>query len=260
MPKLTAPQAIELIQINRSIHNEVLKDADFYLQYKQPSGHDLINGGFHFIQANTLFLQTPLTDTSLGGFLIDYGHIVCCYLNTRQPRVNQHFILFHEIYHLLKGIDSNEAHFVSTEQSGDVSLDERKADYFASLLLMPEKEMRNFFAVIKEEKIQIQIFKAMNQFKAPFKSVLIRLLELNILLTEELFTTLFDESLDFSLLFAESGLDAFIVEPSYVLNIPDLEKVIAKNPMNEFIPESSTEKNKQLFNQLIRSLQVKGDR
>lgn len=258
MTKLTATHAIELLKMNRSIHEEVQKDIDFYLQYKQPSGHDRINGGFHFIQKNTLFLQVPSDDLSLGGFLIDYGHVTCCYINSSQPRVNQHFILFHEIYHLLKGIQHQVAHFVSTEQTG-VSLEERKADYFASLLLMPEQEMRNFFATIQDDELPFQIYKAMNQFKAPYKSVLIRMLELKIVLTQDKFIELFDDNIELSAHFAKAGLDKGIVEPSHVFNIPNLDAVITKNRLNEFMPDSTNQKNKQLFAQIIRQLQVKGE-
>lgn len=258
MTKLTAHHAIELLQMNRSIHEEVQKDVDFYLQYKHPSGHDRINGGFHFIQKNTLFLQVPSNDLSLGGFLIDYGHVTCCYINSSQPRVNQHFILFHEIYHLLRGIHHQVAHFVSAEQTS-VSLEERKADYFASLLLMPEKEMRDFFVAIQGDHIIIQIFKAMNQFKAPFKSVLIRMLELNIVLTETTFVELFKDNVNLANRFAQAGLDSGIVEPSRVLNIPHLDTLIAENKLNEFMPKSTNKKNKQLFEQIVHSFQVKGD-
>lgn len=257
MTKLTAKHAIDLLPMNHAIHEEVQKDVDFYLQYKHPSGHDRINGGFHFIQKNTLFLQVPSDDLSLGGFLIDYGHVVCCYINSSQPRVNQHFILFHEIYHLLKGIPSGEAHFVSTEQAG-ISLEERKADYFASLLLMPEQEMRNFFAAIQSDELLIQIYKAMNQFKAPYKSVLIRMLELNAL-TPAKFIELFDENSNLSERFSKAGLDKGIVEPSRVFNIPNLDVVIAENRLNEFMPTSTNQKNKQLFEQIVRHFQVKGD-
>lgn len=258
MTKLTAEHAIDLLQMNRSIHEEVQKDVDFYLQYKHPSGHDRINGGLHFIQKNTLFLQAPSDDLSLGGFLIDYGHVTCCYINSSQPRINQHFILFHEIYHLLKGIQSGQAHFVSIEQTG-ISLEERKADYFASLLLMPEQEMRNFFATIQGDALAVQIYKAMNQFKAPYKSILIRMLELKIALTPDKFIELFDDNNNLSERFSKAGLDKGIVEPSRVLNIPNLDAVINENRLNEFMPTSTNEKNKQLFEQIVRHFQVKGD-
>lgn len=258
MTKLTAELALDLLQMNRSIHEEVQKDVDFYLHYKHPSGHDRINGGFHFIQKNTLFLQAPSDDLSLGGFLIDYGHVTCCYINSSQPRINQNFILFHEIYHLLKGIPSGQAHFVATEQAG-LSLEERKADYFASLLLMPEHEMRNFFATIQSDALAIQIYKAMNQFKAPYKSILIRMLELEIVLTPDKFIELFDENNNLSERFSKAGLDKGIVEPSHVFNIPNLETIITNNKLNEYMPTSTNEKNKQLFTQIVRHFQVKGD-
>lgn len=258
MTKLTAELALDLLQMNRSIHEEVQKDVDFYLHYKHPSGHDRINGGFHFIQKNTLFLQAPSDDLSLGGFLIDYGHVTCCYINSSQPRIHQNFILFHEIYHLLKGIPSGQAHFVATEQAG-LSLEERKADYFASLLLMPEHEMRNFFATIQSDALAIQIYKAMNQFKAPYKSILIRMLELEIVLARENFIELFDENNNLSERFSKAGLDKGIIEPSHVFNIPNLETIITNNKLNEFMPTSTNEKNKQLFTQIVRYFQLKGD-
>lgn len=258
MTKLTAELALDLLQMNRSIHEEVQKDVDFYLHYKHPSGHDRINGGFHFIQKNTLFLQAPSDDLSLGGFLIDYGHVTCCYINSSQPRIHQNFILFHEIYHLLKGIPSGQAHFVATEQAG-LLLEERKADYFASLLLMPEHEIRNFFATIQEDELTIQIYKAMNQFKAPYKSILIRMLELNIGLTTDTFIERFDDNSHLATRIAAAGLDKGFVEPSRVLNIPNLDTVITKNGLNEFMPTSTNEKNKQLFTQIVRYFQLKGD-
>lgn len=261
MSKLTAELAIQLVKINQEIHADVSKEVDFYLQYKQPSGHDVVNGGIQYLSKNALLLQIPSADHSLGGFMIDYGAIKCCFINTYQPRVNQNFIMFHEIYHIAKGIKPNYAHFVSVEIEQEPTIDDRKADYFASLILMPKQRMKNFFQALDDDfEFHVKIFKAMNQFKAPYKAVLIRMLELNIIRETEEFTKYFNRRFDLETEFDENGLDASSVQRSMVKNIPEFDKVFSKYNTNQFIPESTNEKNRELYNLLVDKLtKARGD-
>jgi len=255
MSKLTSKSAIQLVKINQEIHDEVLKEVDFYLQYKQPSGHDVVNGGIQYLSKKSIFLQIPSIDESLGGFIIDYGSIKCCYINTYQPRVNQNFIMFHEIYHIAKGIKPNYAHFISVEIEQEPTIDDRKADYFASLILMPEQKMKSFFQELSDDSgFHVKIFKAMNQFKAPYKAILIRMLELNIIQETEKFTEYFNRRFDLEAEFSENGLDASSVQRSMVKNIPEFDKVFNKYISNQLIPESTNEKNRELYNLLVDKL------
>ncbi|MEZ0118540.1 UNVERIFIED_ORG: hypothetical protein ABRZ91_002497 [Heyndrickxia coagulans] len=96
-----------------------------------------------------LLIQLPIPDPDWGGAIreLPNGEKVPV-INTAQPRLYQYFICWHEIYHLTEDNLPVVSHEISTE----FDLTERKADYFASQMLI-SKDLYPYFYPFKRRKI-----------------------------------------------------------------------------------------------------------
>ena len=91
-------------------------------------------------------------------------------INTALPRANQYFTAWHEIYHLIYDKVSF-SHIIETE----TVMEERKAEYFASLMLLGN--LLPYYTELSEMDFLSKIFHCMDAFAAPYKAVLIALYE-----------------------------------------------------------------------------------
>ena len=91
-------------------------------------------------------------------------------LNTALPRANQYFTAWHEIYHLFYD-DSSFSHIVASE----TYMEERKADYFASQMLLGN--LLPYYLELPEMDFLAKVFHCMDAFEAPYKAVMIALYE-----------------------------------------------------------------------------------
>lgn len=95
---------------------------------------------------NVLTLYRPLTDNFSGMCLRSRMHRFIL-VNSDHPRGRQHFTIAHEFYHLFVQKDF-EVHPCNPGVNKEPQ--EQEADYFASVLLMPEMGIRN---LIPEEEL-----------------------------------------------------------------------------------------------------------
>ena len=148
-------------------------------------------------------------------------------INTALPRANQYFTAWHEIYHLIYDVVSF-SHIIETE----TIMEERKAEYFASLML------------------------CMDTFSAPYKAVLIALYEGAVQNENQKLMSLIKENFDnsFSDLadrFRKLGLDDNLVRPSYVINVGILQAKIQERIKQD--PDLNYNyENEQFLSNIIR--------
>ncbi|WP_186306567.1 ImmA/IrrE family metallo-endopeptidase [Siminovitchia fortis] len=248
MPELTFDDLPEVIEVNKLIASEIHMKVDQYLKNDHPKGWNKIDGAKRFIEQNHhCLIEAPINDLTLGGFIrIINNDKLICYINSAQPRMYQNFVVFHELYHLLyspKQLD--DLHLI--EAGMDNRSEERKADYFASLLLLNEHELRSFFTGLKDQKkpLHTKILLCMAAFKAPYKAVLIRMYELNLITAEHL-KDFFDKKVNFHDEFCKLGMDPYILEPSDVINFKSLEDLMVQNPL----PEIAQTSNLKVFGEI----------
>ena len=179
--------------------------------------------GFLLLQKHGLILF-PVEDSYWSGciFVKDGKRIPV--INTAQPRVNQYFTAWHEVYHLFFDRVSFD-HPIDSE----ITLAERKAENFAASNLL--SGVSQYFSSLPEMDFVSKIFLSMSTFQAPYKAVLIALYEFA--LEEEndslctLIKTHFDDHFDdLPDRFRMMGLDDDLVLPSYTINVNYLKDKI----------------------------------
>ncbi|MCM3443135.1 ImmA/IrrE family metallo-endopeptidase [Metabacillus halosaccharovorans] len=168
MPEITFDDLPKLLEENKEIRSEIHMEVNNYLQAYHPKGWNRIDGAKKFIEQKHYLIEAPIHDSTFGGFIRTTNtEKSICYINSAQPRMYQNFVVFHELYHLLNSFRKIEKlHFIEAEI--DNRSEERKADYFASLLLLDEYELRSFFSGPENEKETLftKILLCMNAFSS----------------------------------------------------------------------------------------------
>lgn len=205
-------------------------------------------------------IQLPIKDKFWGGAIYKKEQKRIPVLNTAQPRVYQYFVAWHEVYHLL--YDEN-----LTESSHNVLIDpelnERKADYFAAMIMLGN--VYNYYNSLEEENFINKIIYCMDLYKAPYKVILINLYEAAINNNNNQLKKLILDNFDNKPInlvekFQELELDDELVKPSYVVSIGNLEKKI-KKAMEDESDVSAHESNLYYLKQLSENIRrlMKGE-
>lgn len=135
------------------------------------------------IKLNILTLFRPLRDDFSGMCLKkDKQHFIL--INSTHPLGRQHFTLAHEFYHLFVQ-EVVELHYCNPG-SNSTSKQEKEADYFASVFLMPEMGLKRMIPEeeLTRKKISIATVLRLEQyFEVSRKALLIRLKTLKLIST-----------------------------------------------------------------------------
>lgn len=169
-------------------------------------------------------IQVPVDDPHFGGAIYVKGEKLVPFLNTALPRANQYFTAWHEVYHLYFDEVSFD-HFIGT----DNIMEERKADYFSSLMLLGN--LMPYFNGLTEMNFVSKVFYCMDTFQAPYKAVLISLYESakangNESVMKAVKEHFDEQFVDMASRFRDLGLDDTLVTPSNILNLTRLSSKI----------------------------------
>jgi len=227
--RITGQNLDETIKINSEVNREVqeqIKYLERYLKkYRIISTEKL---AMQILKDHNL-IQVPIPDPDWGGAIYELpnGQKVPV-LNTAQSRLYQYFICWHEVYHLTEESRQSVSHSISTE----FDLTERKADYFASQMLIGN-DLYLYYRDLEDQKFIDRIAYCMDTFKAPYKAILIQLYEDAIRFKDELLQreikAYFDLKLDqkqWEEKFKELSLDDSLVKPTGIIDFGKLKKVI----------------------------------
>lgn len=198
-------------------------------------------------------IQIPLDNQYWSGAIFVKNGKKIPVINTALPRANQYFTAWHEIYHLVYDTISF-SHIIETE----TIMEERKADYFASLMLLGN--LLPYYTELNEMDFLSKIFHCMDAFSAPYKAVLISLYESAVQNGNQVLINLVKENFDISFTnladhFRNLGLDDSLVKPSYVINVGILQAKILENIKQN--PELSYNHDNALFlNNIVREINL----
>lgn len=175
-------------EIYDSIKKEVLLFRDEYVGSQQQILQDDIFRVVEDIDDLDLLLF-PVEDDELCGFICDYKDQLFIYVNTNLPYDKQIFTLAHELYHYLRNGNKELLNSRSIDETKKLDIEDRKANLFAALLLVPEKSLHNQLELMKihgsTDIDELKMIKLMNIFAVPYKTIVLRLLEIGVLNDKE---------------------------------------------------------------------------
>jgi len=143
---------------------------------------------------DSFLLLYPLKSRNIAGFTRKKGEIIQIFINTSFDKGFQNFAGAHELYHLIQFQEKDNDNFIlckntdvlDTIDESDINLEELKANYFAAAFLLPREVVFEKFKKIKrvnysEQDFILEILKLQFQYEVPFKTILKRLRELEII-------------------------------------------------------------------------------
>lgn len=246
---ITAENIDQVIQKNKEIKEEVLSEV-LTFQRNQMAGRVVSMQQLAWMILEEFGLvQMPIEDKFWSGAIYVKDGKIIPVINTAQPRANQYFTAWHEIYHLIFDNVSFD-HFIEN----DNLLEERKAECFAASILLSGVE--EYYKGLKEMDFITKIFWCMSVFQVPYKAVLVSLYESAVYEKNESLKEQIKRIFDyrFSNLpeqFRAIGLDDSLVLPSYVVNVSALQKKIRRK--EEENPELRYHKENEHFLENIRN-------
>ncbi len=211
-----------------------------------------------FLRNNFLIIQFPLKDKEIGAFCYkgnhNSGYVI---LNSSLPPYNVNFALMHETCHVCVNddIESNNVEMFLDDTYFEHE-EERIANQFAGMVLMPERHLRRMYEKFMSETVQsneqddlqlpIVVCKLMSYFETPYMAVLIRLREIGLINTgEKLANCLELKAEDIEQIYNRCWLDLTALKPTYRDDYPRLRELLMKiareNIEKNFMYESDVE-------------------
>lgn len=145
-------------------------------------------------QYDSFLLLYPLKSKNIAAFTRKQGSMTQVFVNTSFEKAFQNFACAHELYHLIdlqqrqvdKFIVCNDKDISETMDQDNIDIDELRANYFAASFLLPKEVVEERFKKIKglncsEEDFILEIIKLQYQYEVPFKTILKRTKELEII-------------------------------------------------------------------------------
>ena len=136
-------------------------------------------------------LLFPVEDNEFCGFICKYKSEYFIYINTYLPHGKQIFAAAHELYHFLNDGHKELLHSNIIDENDDekVDLEESKANLFAALLLVPDESLKKELDLLKvstsDDLDKLKVIKLMDVFAVPYKTIILRLYEIELLSEEE---------------------------------------------------------------------------
>lgn len=199
-------------------------------------------------------IQMPVDNPYLSGAIYVKEGKRIPFINTALPRANQYYAAWHELYHILFDAVSFD-HLIEAEDT----VEERKAEYFASMMLLGNLASC-FFELPVNMDFRSKIYNCMSVFQAPYKAVLIALYEMaaqmdNEILMNKVKEHFDDTDRDMAECFEKLGLDNTLVLPSYVVDVSSLHAKIRECIQER--PELNYHKdNEQFLERILKEIRL----
>ncbi len=206
-----------------------------------------------FLVKGFITIQLPLKDKEIGAFCFkgsnNQGYII---INSSLPPYNVNFALCHEVCHICvkDDIGLNTAELFIDDNYFEHS-EERLANQFAGIVLMPETNFRRMYEKFSSEiamsegnvDINSIVCKLMCYFEAPYMAVLIRLCELGIIeIDDKLVHSINVKESDIESIYNKYWLDVNSLKPSYRDDYPLLRDLLLENA-NKALEENLVRQN-----------------
>lgn len=234
--RITSDNLDQIIKINIDIEEDINYCVNqIYKRYNNSRINSPEKLAFKILSDYNL-IQIPIEDEYLGGMVAVRNNKKIPIINTSQPRVYQYFIAWHEVYHILFDERINSENITADINLDDISINERKADYFAACIILGN--VLDFYNECEGDFIK-KVLRCMDAYKASYKMIIVKLYEYayknnNEELKKQCLENIDKKPNNLVVEFEKLGLDSELVKASNVTNLGNLEERIIyereKNP------------------------------
>lgn len=242
--KITAKNLDQVIRRNKEIKTDIDRCYQMIItKYNRMQVSSPPQLAFQLLRTYGL-IQMPLDNPYFSGAIYVKEGKRVPFINTALPRVNQYFVAWHELYHLIFDAVSFD-YLIESE----TIMEERKAEYFASKMLLGNI-ISYFTELPKDMDFRSKVYNCMAVFQTPYKAVLISLYETASQIDNNALIRMVKENFDedhqnISERFGTLGLDNTLVLPSYVMDISALQSKIKECKQER--PDLRYHKDNELF-------------
>lgn len=251
---------VRILELNKQMNDEIkaIVKKDFSNLYDE--NISIIQSINLKMEEDFNIIKYPIKNKELGGFVYKTDNNLFCFVNSNQPRNFQNFVLIHEYYHLIhdNNLEKNKINTVLSNEEESIILTERKANYYASLMLL-ESLRENYNKFIEDRKFTLEetLCYLIDLYKVPKKTILIRLHELGCIDFNDLYDN-FNNDVDIlKNKFNKLGIDCSILEPSNVIKFDDIDEEFKTARETGSMLESFLDQNESYYKKLFKSLEVK---
>ncbi|AGB42247.1 putative Zn peptidase [Halobacteroides halobius DSM 5150] len=178
--------------INPDLYEEIAKEATYVLKkFGGAHGQALQDDIFRIIPDQVDLLRFPVEDDDFCGFICNHQGETFIYINTYLSYEKQIFATAHELYHFRNNRNGEQEvlHQQVVNQENNIDLEESKANLFAALLLVPEESLKEELDLLQVNQAAdldlLKLIKLMDTFAVPYKTIILRLYEIELLTTKE---------------------------------------------------------------------------
>ena len=200
-------------------------------------------------------MYVPMDDSKIWGMFYEINGIYFIAINNQKPMNKQLVALAHEFYHFYAAInESASKRDILLEDQGELLIEDKKANAFAATYLMPEATIR---AILKptdslpSKVLQIKLL--MGIFMIPYKTAVLRLLEIGFISEDDaeiLLNKTSQEVEDFinSITFFKNNVGEINTEN--VIDLDDLDIIVESNENLELISSKKLKIDKDIILQI----------
>lgn len=173
-------------------------------------------------------IRIPLGKNTICGFSTVFEGKKVIVSNSSEILSRELYTIAHEIAHCEFDLDIEEQRVIIDKEVNSNSEDfmERRADYFAAALLLPEEQIKNYIKFELEKDSNdiraLDVIRMQIEFNSSFASIVLRLFELE-LIKKDLKNQLFNErdSETSKKLFRTMNLNDDLIKPAEILKVPN---------------------------------------
>jgi Zn-dependent peptidase ImmA (M78 family) len=222
--RITADNLDEVVRENIEIHDDMLQKTILVrTNWNSMQIGSSVQLAMHILRMYGL-VQLPLDNQNWSGAIYVKSDKKIPVINTAQPRANQYFTAWCEIYHLIY-----DQVLLGRIMETETVIEDRKAQYFAALMLMGN--LMPYYTMLSNMDFTTKVFHCMDTFSVPYKAVLISLYEAAMLNGNSELMGRIRQNFDVHFYnldarFRANGLDDQLVKPSNIVNVTALQSKI----------------------------------
>ena len=248
---------------NLQLYEEVKKEVAYIREELAGACDEAIRDSiFDILDEQVNLIMFPIKDDDFCGFICEYKGEKFIYINTYLPLEKQIFAAGHELYHLIRGADEGTELLKSSilNEEENIEIEDKLANLFSALLLVPKESLLKQLDLLKINNYKDltikKILKLMNTFAVPYKTIILRLYEIEILSETKTkkWLEVEDRDTDRGVLYEikKHQIGEKWQQRTKTVKLSNLKALIIDNGEEELLPKSRIDSDLNYVNELIK--------